>query len=205
MKLSGNYLNIFLTYEIKFKLMHWREFADVQIKTVKTQKHLYCLVFTEKAQGFFLCAFSFCIYEFVWRDSNSPSIFLRSKKGHKINCSQSEHDGLETRRVSPSAPEKAQGFFLCAFSFCIYEFVWRDSNSPSIFLRSKKGHKINCSQSEHDGLETRRVSPSAPEKAQGFFLCAFSFCIYEFVWRDSNSSSIFLRKTASLVKGGGPR
>jgi hypothetical protein len=29
--------------------MHWREFADVQIKTVKTQKHLYCLVFT-KAQ-----------------------------------------------------------------------------------------------------------------------------------------------------------
>ena len=41
------------------------------------------------------------------------------------------------------------------------------------------------------------------EKAQGFFLCAFSFCIYEFVWRDSNSSSVFLRKTASLEKRGG--
>ena len=109
--------------------------TSVQIKTAKTQKHLYCPVFTEKAQGFFLCAFSFCIYEFVWRDSNSSSIFLRRKKGHKINCSQSEHDGLKTRRVSPSAPEKAQGFFLCAFSFCIYEFVWRDSNSLSIFLR----------------------------------------------------------------------
>ena len=120
MKLSGNYLNIFLTYEIKFKLMHWREFADVQIKTVKTQKHLYCLVFTEKAQGFFLCAFSFCIYEFVWRDSNSSSIFLRSKKGHKINCSQSEHDGLKTRRVSPSAPGKVSGFSPVPF-FCILQ------------------------------------------------------------------------------------
>ena len=52
MKLSGNYLNIFLTYEIKFKLMHWREFADVQIKTVKTQKHLYCLVFTKIPTAF---------------------------------------------------------------------------------------------------------------------------------------------------------
>ena len=155
-----------------------------------------------KVSGFSPVPF-FCIMQKWQRDSNSSSIFLRSKKGHKINCSQSEHDGLKTRRVSPSAPEKAQGFFLCAFSFCIYEFVWRDSNSSSVFLRSKKGHKINCSQSEHDGLKTRRVSPSAPEKAQGFFLCAFSFCIYEFVWRDSNSSSIFLRKTASLVKGGG--
>ena len=136
------------------------------------------------------------------RDSNSSSIFLRSKKGHKINCSQSEHDGLKTRRVSPSAPEKAQGFFLCAFSFCIYEFVWRDSNSSSIFLRSKKGHKINCSQSEHDGLKTRRVSPSAPGKVSGFSPVPF-FCIMQKGERDSNSSSVFLRKTASLVKGGG--
>ena len=76
-------------------------------------------------------------------------------------------------RVSPSAPEKAQGFFLCAFSFCIYEFVWRDSNSSSVFLRSKKGHKINCSQSEHDGLKTRRVSPSAPGKVSGFYPVPF--------------------------------
>ena len=77
-------------------------------------------------------------------------------------------------RVSPSAPGKAQGFFLCAFSFCIYEFVWRDSNSSSIFLQSKKGHKINCSQSEHDGLKTRRVSPSAPGKVSGFSRYLFS-------------------------------
>ena len=138
------------------------------------------------------------------RDSNFSSIFLRSKKGHKINCSQSEHDGLKTRRVSPSAPEKAQGFFLCAFSFCIYEFVWRDSNSSSVFLRSKKGHKINCSQSEHDGLKTRRVSPSAPGKVSGFSPVPFFF-IMQKGQRDSNSSSVFLRKTASLVKGGGPR
>ena len=53
--------------------------TSVQIKTAKTQKHLYCPVFTEKAQGFFLCAFSFCIYEFVWRDSNSSSVFLQKQ------------------------------------------------------------------------------------------------------------------------------
>ena len=108
--------------------------TSVQIKTAKTQKHLYCPVFTEKAQGFFLCAFSFCIYEFVWRDSNSSSIFLRSKKGHKINCSQSEHDGLKTRRVSPSAPEKVSGFSPVPF-FCIMQKGQRDSNSSSVFLR----------------------------------------------------------------------
>ena len=119
MKLSGNYLNIFLTYEIKFKLMHWREFADVQIKTVKTQKHLYCLVFTEKVSGFSPVPF-FCIIQKGQRDSNSSSIFLRSKKGHKINCSQSEHDGLKTRRVSPSAPGKVSGFSPVPF-FCILQ------------------------------------------------------------------------------------
>ena len=135
------------------------------------------------------------------RDSNSSSIFLRSKKGHKINCSQSEHDGLKNRRVSPSAPGKVSGFSPVPF-FCIMQKGQGDSNSSSIFLRSKKGHKINCSQSEHDGLKTRRVSPSAPEKVSGFSPVPF-FCIMQKGQRDSNSSSVFLRKTASLVKGGG--
>ena len=40
--------------------MHWREFADVQIKTAKTQKHLYCPAFT-KAPIFEVGAFSVCI------------------------------------------------------------------------------------------------------------------------------------------------
>ena len=157
----------------------------------------------EKAQGFFLCAFSFCIYEFVWRGSNSSSIFLRSKKGHKINSSQGEHDGLKTRRVSPSAPEKVSGFSPVPF-FCIMQKWQGDSNSSSIFLRSKKGHKINCSQSEHDGLKTRRVSPSAPKKVSGFSPVPF-FCIMQKGQRDSNSSSVFLQKQLSLQRTVGCR
>ena len=153
-----------------------------------------------KVSGFSPVPF-FCIMQKGQRDSNSSSIFLRSKKGHKINCSQSEHDGLKTRRVSPSAPGKVSGFSPVPF-FCIMQKGQRDSNSSSIFLRSKKGHKINCSQSEHDGLKTRRVSPSAPGKVSGFSPVPF-FCIMQKGQRDSNSSSVFLRKTASLVKGGG--
>ena len=129
-----------------------------------------------KVSGFSPVPF-FCIMQKGERDSNSSSIFLRSKKGHKINCSQSEHDGLKTRRVSPSAPGKVSGFSPVPF-FCIMQKGERDSNSSSIFLRSKKGHKINCSQSEHDGLKTRRVSPSAPGKVSGFSPVPF-FCIMQ--------------------------
>ena len=164
--------------------------TSVQIKTAKTQKHLYCLVFTGKVSGFSPVPF-FCIMQKGERDSNSSSIFLQSKKGHKINCSQSEHDGLKTRRVSPSAPGKVSGFSPVPF-FCIMQKGERDSNSSSIFLQSKKGHKINCSQSEHDGLKTRRVSPSAPGKVSGFSPVPF-FCIMQKGERDSNSSSIFLQ------------
>ena len=44
-----------------------------------------------------------------------------------------------------------------------------------------------------------RVSPSAPGKAQGFFLCAFSFCIYEFVWRDSKD--VYKRQSPECITG----
>ena len=44
---------------------------------------------------------------------------------------------------------------------------------------------------------------SSQKKHKDFSFVLFLFVYMNFVWGDSNSSSVFLRKTASLVKGGG--
>ena len=119
MKLSGNYLNIFLTYEIKFKLMHWREFADVQIKTVKTQKHLYCLVFTKIPTAFcrrdFLLVRAERFEKAVAKQRNSRWLFRRPcacrrarKRAERMN--HLRHN-VETKKISLAKSPNISGFF----------------------------------------------------------------------------------------------
>ena len=119
MKLSGNYLNIFLTYEIKFKLMHWREFADVQIKTVKTQKHLYCLVFTKIPTAFcrrdFLLVQAERFEKAVAKQRNSRWLFRRPcacrrarKRAERMN--HLRHN-VETKKISLAKSPNISGFF----------------------------------------------------------------------------------------------
>ena len=118
MKLSGNYLNIFLTYEIKFKLMHWREFADVQIKTVKTQKHLYCLVFTKIPTAFcrrdFLLVQAERFEKAVAKQRNSRWLFRRpcACRRARKRAERMKHlrHNVETKKMSPAKSPKS-GFF----------------------------------------------------------------------------------------------
>ena len=66
-------------------------------------------------------------------------------------------------------------------------------------MRSKKGHKINCSQSEHDGLKTRRVSPSAPGKVSGF--SRYLFSVYCKKGRETRTLRPYFCKNSLPCKG----
>ena len=109
--------------------MHWREFADVQIQTVKTQKHLYCLVFTKGIKDFPWYLFFLFATSHPGETRTLPSIFLRSKKGHKMGSFAQRTDRAAPCRVSPSAPKGTEVFSLVSFLFVCNFPPGRDENA----------------------------------------------------------------------------
>ena len=130
-----------------------------------------------------------------------PSIFLRSKKGHKMGSFAQRTDRAAPCRVSPSAPKGIKDFPWYLFFLFATSHLGETRTLPSIFLRSKKGHKMGSFAQRTDRAAPCRVSPSAPNGIKDFpWYLFFFFCNFP-PGRDKNATvHLFAQHTSPLSK-----
>ena len=80
-------------------------------------------------------------------------------------------------RVSPSAPEEAQGIIFVLLLFGSMKLNRRDSNSIVHLLRSKRDKKLEGLRSKQDRACPVESLLPRQKRCQGFFLDTFSLCI----------------------------